>query len=177
MDDALATLRQAFCRAAVPSDAEPMAVYMKGQFDFVGLKSVARRHVQKSVLNRWKTAPADQVLTFAEHCWAEPEREFKYAACDLLRAHAKELQPVNLDRVERLIVDEPWWDTVDSLASHTVGPMVANHPELVATLDRWIGIPDSGQFWLSRTAILHQLGFKSGTDAERLFRYATTRAR
>jgi 3-methyladenine DNA glycosylase AlkD len=51
--------------------------------------------------------------------------------------------------------------------------MVRAHPELLATLDRWI---DADDFWLARVAILHQLRFAADTDADRLFRYSTHRA-
>ncbi len=51
--------------------------------------------------------------------------------------------------------------------------MVRAHPELLATLDRWI---DADDFWLARVAILHQFRFGDDTDAERLFRYSTHRA-
>ena len=40
-------------------------------------------------------------------------------------------------------------------------------------MDRWI---DDNDIWLARTAILHQLSYKTDTDAGRLFRYAERRA-
>jgi 3-methyladenine DNA glycosylase AlkD len=49
-----------------------------------------------------------------------------------------------------------------------VGPLVARHPALVATMDAWVG---EENLWLARTAILHQLRYGGGTDADRLFRY------
>jgi len=85
----------------------------------------------------------------------------------------KKLDPSHLPDVEHFIVAESWWDTVDSLAAWTVGPMVAAYPELVAVMDLWI---DDDNMWLNRTAIIHQLGYKNTTDAERLFRYCRRRA-
>jgi 3-methyladenine DNA glycosylase AlkD len=35
-------------------------------------------------------------------------------------------------------------------------------------MDEWVAGED---LWLARTAILHQLGYRGETDAERLFRY------
>jgi 3-methyladenine DNA glycosylase AlkD len=75
--------------------------------------------------------------------------------------------------VERLVTTKSWWDTVDSLAKGGAGALVLRHPDLAATMDRWI---DDGNIWLRRTAILHQLGFKERTDAARLFRYCALRA-
>ena len=75
--------------------------------------------------------------------------------------------------VEPLITSKSWWDTVDSLAGHTVGVLVAQHPELASTMDEWISSED---IWLARTAILHQLGYKAKTDRDRLFAYCLRRA-
>jgi 3-methyladenine DNA glycosylase AlkD len=62
---------------------------------------------------------------------------------------------------------------VDTLAAHTVGPLVAAHPSLLDTMDDWI---DDENLWLIRTAILHQLTYKQHTDAGRLFRYCAAQA-
>ena len=78
-----------------------------------------------------------------------------------------------IDTARELVTTKSWWDTVDSLASHTVGRLVRTHPELVAVMDEWIGSDD---IWLARTALLHQLTWKNDTDAERLFAYCLRRA-
>lgn len=163
-----ATLESVSDGAKAPS----MAAYMKGQFAFLGVTSADRRKAAKPVTQWAKKAEPDDLLAFAEACWAEPEREFQYVAVDALRAGARTLRAGDLDRVRNLIVTKSWWDTVDALAAWVVGPMVANHPELVATMDRWIDDPD---MWLARTAILHQLGYKERADADRLFGYADKR--
>jgi 3-methyladenine DNA glycosylase AlkD len=61
-----------------------------------------------------------------------------------------------------------WWDTVDVLASRVVGP-VAERP----IIESWL---TSGDLWLERTAILHQLGYGERTDADFLFRSCLTHA-
>jgi 3-methyladenine DNA glycosylase AlkD len=40
-------------------------------------------------------------------------------------------------------------------------------------MDEWIG---SADMWLARAALLHQLHYRDGTDADRLFRYCERRA-
>jgi 3-methyladenine DNA glycosylase AlkD len=81
--------------------------------------------------------------------------------------------PALLPTVQELITTKSWWDTVDTLAAHTVGPLVAAYPGLVDTMDAWV---TDANMWLVRTAILHQLRYKERTDAERLFRYCTVQA-
>ena len=70
-----------------------------------------------------------------------------------------------LDTVEALLTNKPWWDTVDSLASHAVGALVARHRELRPRMDAWLAGDD---LWLVRSALLHMLGWKT-TDAGWLF--------
>ncbi|MBK7167446.1 MAG: DNA alkylation repair protein [Candidatus Microthrix sp.] len=120
-----------------------------------------------------KTASTDELIAFAAACWEEPEREFAYVACDVLRTQAPRLEPRHLDAVRSLLTARSWWDTIDPLATRTVGTMVRTNPELVGTMDRWV---HSDDFWLARTAILHQLLFGEATDAQRLLSYCEARA-
>ena len=75
--------------------------------------------------------------------------------------------------VEALLTDKPWWDTVDSLASHAVGALVARHRELRPRMDAWLAGDD---LWLVRSALLHMLGWKAATDAGWLFAACLARA-
>jgi 3-methyladenine DNA glycosylase AlkD len=105
--------------------------------------------------------------------WRMREREYQYAACALLSRFVKGCGPDFLRVAHDLIVAKSWWDTVDTLASHTVGTLVRNHSQLVTTMDQWIA---GDNLWLARTAILYQLGYKEATDADRLFRYTLIKA-
>ncbi|NNC81600.1 MAG: DNA alkylation repair protein [Acidimicrobiales bacterium] len=149
-----------------------MRGYMRDQFEYLGLNSPERRRANKPWITQGKSAEAEDLLTFAEECWEENEREFQYCAMDVLRAGAKELEPKHLPRVRALIETKSWWDTIDSLGPWTVGTMVTSHPELSAVMDEWI---DDDNHWVARSAILHQLGYKERTDGDRLFSYADKR--
>lgn len=158
---------------ADPERAENMARYMKDHFAFFGVQSPVVRSLVKPILADARQATAEQIVRFTRLCWQRDQREFQYAGALMTRKWAGKLGPEHLPAVERLITTKSWWDTVDTLAAHTVGPMVRAHPELVATMDRWI---EGDDLWLARTAILHQLGYKEATDGERLFRYCSMRA-
>ena len=82
---------------------------------------------------------------------------------DALRAGAAHLRAGDLDAIRGFITTHSWWDTVDSLAAWTVGPMVTNH-DLGERMDTWV---HDDNLWVARTAILHQLGYKDATDADR----------
>ena len=146
--------------------AAAMAAYMKDRFAFFGVKAGPRRKAQREVLSGWRVLDADDLIAFADGCWDRNERELQYAACDVLRRHVSRLGADNLAGIERLIATKSWWDTVDALAARVVGPLVAAHPELRPDLDRWLS---SGDLWLERAAILHQLGYRDETDEAWLF--------
>jgi 3-methyladenine DNA glycosylase AlkD len=150
-----------------------MAAYMRDQFPFLGIPKPRRQELSREVL---AGRPAPDEATLAETalaCWELPEREYQYFACEWLRRHAPVLTPESLPTVRHLVVTKSWWDTVDTLAAHVVGIMVGRYPELLPTMDDWAAGDD---LWLIRTAILHQLRYRTHTDADRLFRYCAARA-
>lgn len=165
-------LRDGLVAIANPEKAPGMAAYMKDKFVYLGCSAGDRRIVSKPILKAAKTMDPDELLDLADALWSEPEREFHYVGMDVLRAGAKNLRAEDLARVEALVIKTPWWDTVDSLAVHTVGTMVTSHPELVHDMDEWI---ESDDVWIVRTAILHQLMYKERTDTNRLFTYCEMR--
>ena len=162
---------------ADPERAGPMAAYMKDVAPFLGIATPERRRALRAA---WAgsdgldvTATADVVRAL----WALPEREYQYAACDLLAREQRRLPGgFLLDPVQELLTDRPWWDTVDSLGTSVVTPLVQRHAEQVDLMWRWW---DSGDRWLIRAAIQHQRGLKEQTDLDRLFgmcdRYAGDR--
>ena len=157
--------------AADPQRAVSMASYMRGQYPFLG---IARPRLRQIVRETALPRPSQQELAeIALALWELPEREFQYVACDLLSRHITLCGADLLGVARQLIVTKSWWDTVDTLAAHTVGPLVRRHPALVADMDSWI---DDDNLWLARAALLHQLGFKAATDPARLFGYCRKRA-
>jgi 3-methyladenine DNA glycosylase AlkD len=71
------------------------------------------------------------------------------------------------------MVEKSWWDSIDALTGQVVGPLVLRFPELKKEMDRCSRHPN---FWLRRSAILHQLAYKDQTDPERLFGYCLNNA-
>lgn len=162
-----------FEAARDPDAARAMSAYMKHRADFFGIKTVARRAMQREITAASKKAEPEAILALADLCWDRPEREWQYLAADLLRKNAKRLAAGMLERVERYIVERSWWDTVDLLAIHVVGVIVRRHPERTATMDAWV---HDDNMWRARTAVLHQITYKADTDIDRLFGYCDTLA-
>jgi 3-methyladenine DNA glycosylase AlkD len=171
--EVMARLIRVYGAARDPERAEAMAAYMRGQFAFLGIPSPAQRALTREVLAGLPRPAEDDLREVAEGCWALPEREYQYFACGWLRRHARACSAGFLPAARYLVTTKPWWDTVDALAAHLVGPLVTAHPALVSTMDDWV---EDDDLWLVRTAILYQLRYREATDAARLFRYCTRQA-
>ena len=158
--------RAALVPLADPERAAPMVAYMKGVAPFLGVSTPERRAALRTA---WRALPElgpDEVADVATHLWDLPEREYQYAACDLLAKRQRWLpSPFLAEPVQALLTTKPWWDTVDSLGTAVVTPLVARDPALVELMWTWW---NTGDRWLVRAAIQHQRGLKDRTDLARL---------
>ena len=172
-DTLLARLPEVYGAAADPERAANMRAYMKDVAPFLGLASPVRRELSRTVLAGTARPDERDLTALALRCWALPEREYAYFAIDVLRRHVTALTSGFLPVARELITTVPWWDTVDHLAAHVVGGLVAADPALRADMDAWI---EDDDLWVARTALLHQLRHKDATDTDRLFAYCLRRA-
>ncbi|GIF21334.1 3-methyladenine DNA glycosylase AlkD [Actinoplanes tereljensis] len=169
----LARLDNDFAAERDPVRAVAMAAYMRDQFDFAGLPAPTLRAIERSAFRGLPRPSPEDLREFGRACWARPEREFQYAACDYLRKHVSAAGPEFLPVARELLVTKSWWDTVDPLATRFVGDLVRLHPLLADVMDAW---STDDNMWLIRTAILHQLHYGPETDTDRLFSYCTRQA-
>ncbi|MGW1883806.1 DNA alkylation repair protein [Streptomyces sp. NPDC001970] len=167
-DTVLERLTTTYAAAADPARAVEAAAYMKDVAPFLGIRTPERRALSRTVLDGTPRPAEADCTAVALRCWALPEREYHYFAVDYLGRHVGRCSSGFLPVVRHLITTVSWWDTVDALASHVVGGLVAADPRLVPVMDEWI---EDDDLWIARTALLHQLRHKGATDAERLFRY------
>ncbi|MEU2112615.1 DNA alkylation repair protein [Streptomyces sp. NPDC019507] len=167
-DTVLERLTATYPAAADPVRAREAAAYMKDVAPFLGIRTPERRALSRTVLAGTPRPSEADCTAIALRCWELPEREYHYFAADYLRRHAGRCSSSFVPVARRLITSVSWWDTVDTLAAHVVGALVAADPGLARVMDRWI---EDDDLWIARTALLHQLRHKDATDAERLFRY------
>lgn len=147
---------------ANPAEAAPMKAYMRGQFDFLGIKTPKRRDLTRQFIAVHGLPRLSELDTILRDLWALPEREFQYAALGLVSRLKKQLPPEFTATLEFLIVTKSWWDTVDGIAGDLVGAMFKSYPQIRAQyLPRW---RNADNFWLRRTCLLFQLGYKKATD-------------
>ncbi|MFJ2886171.1 DNA alkylation repair protein [Streptomyces sp. NPDC087305] len=167
-DTVLERLTVTYAAEADPERAASVRAYMKDVAPFLGLTTPLRRALSRTVLEGTPRPDEADCTAIALRCWELPEREYQYFAVDYLRRHVRQCTSGFLPVARYLVSTVPWWDTVDALASHVVGGLVAADPKLVGDMDAWIVDED---MWVARTALLHQLRYKERTDTERLFAY------
>ena len=164
-------VQRAFTPLADASKAEPMKAYLLDQFEFLGLPAPVRRQAVKDIGNvQWQNA--DDLLAAAELLWQKPQREYRYTAVDLLRKHADLLSVSDLPQLRALLLRDAWWETVDGLSAVIAAVLrqaVLEKPNAASVMDAWL---IHSNFWVRRSAMLHQLGWRLDTDSTRLFAYA-----
>jgi len=190
----LAEAEAAFKAAEDKAKAAKMSQYMRNKFEYHGLSKPERTKIQKelfesvpNLFGKKKDSKEanddyqhDAILKELEYLvmqlWEKEEREYQYLAIDILvKGQTLKPKPVvlPLSSLERLVREKPWWDTVDLIASKLVGHAVQLEPKVgKKTMDEWI---QDDHMWIRRTAIIHQLNYKTETDTKRLFAYAEAR--
>ena len=148
--------------AATPDDVPAMKAYMKNKFEFLGVKTPARRKLAKTFFKQQTDSVID--WNFINEAWNNPYRELQYAALDYLESRKKLLASSDLPRLKKLAQTKSWWDTIDFL-DRLVGSIIARFPETKEIILSWSYDKD---FWLRRLAIDHQLLRKEETDTELL---------
>lgn len=139
-------------------DARAMKAYMRGRFEFLGVKTPARRKAAKAFFK--KHGGADIDWRFVRQAWEHPFREMQYAALDYLETRKNLLHPGDLPQLKKLAQTKSWWDTIDFL-DRLAGGIIAGFPETRPVILQWSRDED---IWLRRLAIDHQLLRKDQTD-------------
>jgi 3-methyladenine DNA glycosylase AlkD len=161
-------LENAFVANKNPENAFAMAKYMKNNFPFFGIKTEKRRRIFKEIWKENKEEVSANAREIALDLYSKPEREFQYCAIEIL---IKELQgnykKEDIQLIEKLISDNSWWDSVDTIAKYILGEYLLEFPlETKNVIERF---SRSENMWLNRSAILFQLGYKQKTSADLLF--------
>lgn len=96
-------------------------------------------------------------------------REERYAAIALAGDKRAETfqTPAAMPLYEEIIVTGAWWDYVDDVASHRVGPILREYPAPMKK--KMLAWSTSPNMWKRRTSIICQLGFKQHTDLDLLY--------
>jgi 3-methyladenine DNA glycosylase AlkD len=166
----LTKLRKALRQAGDPVKAPIMQAYMKSTMPYHGVSTPLLRQVCKVTFADLNFPTALHWQRQVLNLWREARfREERYAALYLAGdKRARPFQtPAAMKMYDELIVTGAWWDYVDDIASHRVGPILRDYPAPMRR--KMLSWSQSSNMWKRRTAILCQLGFKAETDLELLY--------
>ena len=162
MSDYVDALKKLYQFHADPVAAEPMEAYMRNQFKYLGIKMPLQRELQRKFIAEHGLPELSDLPQTLLALWDLPEREYQYFGISILGKSEKKLPPEFIATLETLITTKSWWDTVDTLASNSVGTHFRRFPEIRdRTLENW---RKSDNIWLRRTCLLFQLKYKDETD-------------
>ena len=161
-------LENAFAAKQNPENAFAMAKYMKNNFSFFGIKTDERRRIFKEIWKENKQEVSANAREIALALYSTQEREFHYCAIESLVKELKgSYKKEDIQLIEKLIITNTWWDSVDTIAKYILGEYLLQFPlETQNVIERF---SNSENMWLNRSAILFQLGYKSKTNPAFLF--------
>ena len=161
-------LENAFAANKNPENAFAMAKYMKNNFSFFGIKTEERRRIFKEIWKENKLEITANARAIAFDLYSKQEREFHYCAIEILIKECKgNYKKEDIKWIEKLISNNSWWDSVDTIAKNILGQYLLEFPlETKKVIERF---SNSTNMWLNRSAILFQLGYKEKTNSDFLF--------
>lgn len=144
-----------------------MENYMKNNFPFLGIKTEKRRTIFKAIYEKHESEIKSNFREITWQLYQEKEREFNQCAIDLIQKEIKKKFVIeDIHFIEKLIITNSWWDSVDTIAKYLVGGYLEQFPkETLKTIKRF---SNSENMWLNRTAIIFQLSYKEKTNFDLL---------
>lgn len=166
-DNILESISKGLSNAKDKTNSDSMSAYMKNNFKFYGVKSPERNKILKPIWSEYKTAIKAEFRPIVQELWKKDQREYQMIAMDILAKCKRLTYSDDLPFIKNLILTKSWWDTVDFLASTSIGHILKNDKaQAVISANSFY---DQGELWLQRTALLFQLKYKSDTDEVLLY--------
>ncbi|KRL37611.1 DNA alkylation repair protein [Liquorilactobacillus uvarum] len=144
---------------------EPMAVYMKNKFPFVGVKTPARKQQSKELIKLSRKLPLKELLKTVNELYQRAEREYQYVAIDIGFENVKRFSFVEIQALTQFVMQKSWWDSVDAWRK-VFGKYVQLHPSEKRQVFGLFYKHEN--FWMRRISILLQLLEKKTLNKELL---------
>lgn len=162
-----AELKIAFEKHADPAIAAGAKAYMRSKSEFYGLPSPLRSQLLKEFISKAGYPANEHVEEMVHNAWDQPQREWQYIAMVIVEKSLKKADQSLADLAEWMIIHKSWWDTVDFVAPNIAGALFIKYPEIKTRyIENWM---HSGNLWLQRSCLLHQLRYNKTTDQQLLF--------
>ena len=167
IDEYFADLTRAFEKHADPVKAAGYKAYMRNKSEYYGLPSPLRRQLLKDFIAASGYPPIVQLEEMVHYAWEQPQREWQYVALEITEKFVKKADKKLIELAEWMITNKSWWDTVDFVAPNIAGTLFEKYPEIkMEYIERWM---QSGNLWLQRSSLIHQLRYNKTTDSALLF--------
>jgi 3-methyladenine DNA glycosylase AlkD len=157
-------------RVADPRRAAGAQAYMKSVMPYHGVTTPLLRATCRKIFSNLELPTRDEWRECVLSIWRGAKfREERYVAIELTgHKLATSFQtPAEMPLYEEIIVTGAWWDYVDDVASHRVGPILRDYP--ASMRKKMLAWSKSENIWKRRTSIICQLGFKRHTDLDLLY--------
>jgi 3-methyladenine DNA glycosylase AlkD len=161
----VAEVRRRLRAAGDATKAAQTQAYIKSALPFHGVASPDCRVIMREVLAAHELPDRATWLATVLALWDDAgHREERYAALAVAkdRRYAGHRGPDCIPLYRHLVVTGAWWDLVDDVATHLVGPLLLAHR--VAVRPTAVGWASDEDRWLRRTAVICQVGAKDRTD-------------
>jgi 3-methyladenine DNA glycosylase AlkD len=161
------SLETVFQKNSNPENAFAMTKYMRNHFQFFGIKTDDRRRIFATIWKENQEEVAENPRAIALELFAKSQRELHYCAIEILIKQLKgNYKKEDIQLIEKLIITNSWWDSVDTIAKNILGQYLLEHPlEAKKVTTRFSNFEN---MWLNRSAILFQLGYKQKTNFDLL---------
>ena len=160
----IAKAQQSFESHSTTERAPQMKVYMKDQFEFLGLNRPERNEIQKHLLLQFPINDAKTLENIVRKLWKLKFREYHYLALDILASKKKLIPELNFEFLNFLVEKNQWWDSIDTICSKVIGPYYLVHKgKYTNDMKVWW---KSDNFWKRRACIIFQLKYKKETDLD-----------
>ena len=131
----------------------------------MGLTANKRREIQNTFFQNLEIKDLNK---FIYSLWNLNKRDYQYLGQELLYLNHKNFKIEDIKLFEYMIINKPWWDTIDFLSPKILGKYFKLYPkEIEKKTQKWIL---SNNIWLKRSAILFQLKYKETLNTDLLIR-------
>ena len=167
----IAALRRELKAAADPDRAPKMQAYMKSAMPYYGVPTPPLRKIERAVFDAHPLDGVDAWRDTVLELWRKAKfREERYAAIGLTghkRYRDHQVPDVAFPIYEEMLVTGAWWDYVDAVSIHRVGPLLGSHPrEIRPVILQWSTDADR---WRRRCSIICQISFRGDADLDLLY--------
>jgi 3-methyladenine DNA glycosylase AlkD len=166
----VSAIRAGLAERADPVKAPQMQAYLKSELPCYGVTVPLQRELVAAVAARFPLESFEDWRDTVLELWCGAKRREELCCAVHLtgqRSYRAFRTLETLPLYEELIVTGAWWDMVDDVATHRLGPLLLEHPEpMRKTMLAWSRDPS---LWKRRSSIICQVTLKEKTDLELLY--------